>query len=329
MNPHLGEIYSTPQISLVIPTYQRRVSVERLLSALNHQSLPPQEFEVIVVVDGSLDGTRELVDQAQTHFCLRGVWQPNRGRAVARNFGIRSAQGSLIALLDDDMEPAPGLLEAHLIAHQAGPRLGVLGAVPVSLESSPSPLAQYIGSKFNHHLEKLAQPGHEMHLRDFYSGNFSIRRDVLMEAGLFDETFKIYGNEDLELFWRLRKLGIHIVYCAEALAIQHYEKDFAALAMDHIDKGKTSNLLFQKHPDALPELKLNTGYQESRKWRLLRAGLLRLSRRWKKTPEVVIRFMTWLELRRPAQLDLYYRLALDYFYWLGVNHDPDRPVFHR
>jgi GT2 family glycosyltransferase len=329
MNAHRGEINSSPQVSLVIPTYQRCASVERLLTALNYQSLPPQEFEVIVVVDGSLDGTRELVDQAQTHFCLRGMWQPNRGRAVACNLGIRSARGRLIALLDDDMEPAPGLLEAHLVAHQAGPRLGVLGAVPISLEPSLSPLAQYIGSKYSHHLEKLAQPGYEIHLRDFYSGNFSIRRDVLMEAGLFDETFKIYGNEDLELYWRLRKLGVQVVYCAEALAIQHYEKNFTALAIDHIDKGKTSNLLFQKYPDALPELKLSTRQQESRKWRLLRAGLLRLSMLWKETPEVVIRFMTWLEVRRPTRLNLYYRLALDYFYWLGVNHDPNRPVFHR
>jgi GT2 family glycosyltransferase len=329
MNPLRGEISTSLRLSLVIPTYQRCASVERLLSALKHQSLPPQEFEVIVVVDGSLDGTRELVDQAQTHYCLRGMWQPNQGRAVARNLGIRSAQGSLIVLLDDDMEPAPGLLEAHLTAHQAGPRLGVLGAVPISLESSASSLAQYIGTKFNHHLEKLAQPGHEIHLRDFYSGNFSIRRDIFMEAGLFDEAFKIYGNEDLELFWRLRKLGVQIVYCAEALAIQHYEKIFAAVAIDHIDKGRTSNLLVQKHPESLPELKLNTRHQESRKWRLMRAALLRLSRHWKKTPELVIGLMTWLELRRPAQLHLYYRLALDYFYWLGVNDDPNRPVFHR
>ena len=329
MNSHPGEISTSPQISLVIPTYQRRASVERLLNALNLQSLPPQEFEVIVVIDGSLDGTRALVDQVPTHFCLRSMWQPNQGRAVACNLGIRSARGRLIVLLDDDMEPAPRLLEAHLIAHQAGPRLGVLGAVPILLEPSPSALAQYIGSKFNHHLEKLAQPDHEIHLRDFYSGNFSIRRDVLMEAGLFDEAFQIYGNEDLELFWRLRELGVQIVYCAEATAIQHYEKNFAALAMDYIDKGETSILLFQKHPDALPELKLNTRQQESRKWRLLRAGLLRLSRHWRKTPEQAIRFMTWLELRRPARLHLYYRLALDYFYWLGVNHDPNRPVFHR
>ena len=215
------------------------------------------------------------------------------------------------------------------MAHHAGPCLGVLGAVPILMESSVTPLAQYIGSKFNQHLEKLAQPDHEMHLRDFYAGNFSIRRDVLMEAGLFDESFKMYGNEDLELFCRLRKLGVQIVYCPEALAIQHYEKNFAALAVDQTDSGRTSNLLFQKHPEALTELKLNTRDEESRKWRLLRACLLILSRLWKRTPEVMVRFMSWLELRRPAQLQLYYRLALDYFYWLGVNHDPNRSVLHR
>jgi GT2 family glycosyltransferase len=309
-----------PFVSLVIPTYQRCASVERLLQALNQQSLAAEKYEVIVVIDGSIDGTREMLDRAQTPFRLKSIWQTNQGRASACNRGIRAARGSLVVLLDDDMEPSPQLLDAHWNAHMGNPRLGVLGAVPIRLEPSSPPIMQFIGAKFNQHLEKLAQSGYTLNLRDFYSGNFSARRMVLMEVGLFDENYKIYGNEDLDLSWRLRQAGIQLVYNAEASATQNYEKDYAALARDNIAKGKTSILLARLHPEVLPEIKLSTYNQESKKWRLVRTGLLFLSRFIKSIPTVIIHFMSWLEKRHPAQLQLYYRLSLDYFYWLGVRN---------
>jgi GT2 family glycosyltransferase len=322
----------SPKISLVVPTYQRRASVERLLQALAQQSLQPEQeegppsseggpsFEVIVVSDGSSDGTRELVEQTHPPFSLQCIEQINQGRAAACNRGIRAAQGELVVLLDDDMDPSSYLLEEHWNAHRANPRLGVLGAVPIQIAPSSPPVMQFIAAKFNQHLDKLAQPNYTLNLRDFYSGNFSIWRDVLLEVGLFDENFKIYGNEDLELAWRLKRAGVRLVYNPAALAFQHYEKDYAALARDSIAKGKTSTLLAKIHPEVLPEIKLSTYRQESKKWRLLRGGLLSVSRFWKPMPQMLIRFMTWLERRHPAQLPLYYRLSLDYFYWLGVNH---------
>jgi GT2 family glycosyltransferase len=310
---------ANPLVSLVVPTYQRCASVERLLQALSQQTLAVDKYEVIVVMDGSVDGTRELLDHLQPPFRLLSIWQTNQGRAAACNRGILAAKGDLVVLLDDDMEPTPDLLEAHWNAHLAGSRLGVLGAVPIRLEPSSPPVLQYIGTKFNQHLAKLAQPGYVLNLRDFYSGNFSIRRLVLMEVGLFDESFRLYGNEDLELSLRLRQAGIDLVYRAEALADQHYEKDYAALAKDHISKGKTSIQFAKAHPEVIPDLKLGTYQQESLKWRLARTGLLILSRFYMQTPEMVIRFISWYEKRRSTHLPLAYRLSLDYFYWLGVR----------
>jgi hypothetical protein len=132
--------------------------------------------------------------------------------------------------------------------------------------------------------------------------------------------FKVYGNEDVELSWRLRQAGIQLVYCAAASATQHYEKNYASLARDNIDKGKTSILLSKLHPEVLPEIKLSAYSQETVKWRLLRACLLSVSQVWKPLPNMIIRFMSWLEKRRPAHLPLYYRLSLDYYYWLGVRN---------
>ncbi|MBI3952200.1 MAG: glycosyltransferase family 2 protein [Acidobacteria bacterium] len=310
---------TTPcRISVVIPTFQRCASLQRALQALSRQTLPPDEYEVIVSIDGSQDGTQEMVSRFPAAYKLHSIWQPNQGRAAACNAGIRVASGQLLVLLDDDMEPAPGFLEAHLRAHPEDSRLGAIGAAPITFTQLSPPVVQYIGVKFNSHLETLAQPNYRFKLRDFYSGNFSIRRDVLTEVGTFDESFKVYGNEDLDLSVRLAKAGVQLVYSPEALAYQHYTKDFATLARDNIAKGRTAVLLASKHPETYSDLKLSTYHQVSHKWLLLRAALLQLSRVWAGFPDRLISLLEWLEQRRPPRFDFYCFLALDYFYWLGA-----------
>ena len=169
-----GEEMNMPcALSVVIPTYQRCASVERALKSLVQQTIPPRAYEVIASIDGSQDGTCEMVAGFPAPYVLRGIWQPNRGRAAACNAGIRAAKGEVIVLLDDDMEAAPALLATHLGAHAAGGRLGVMGAVPIHLDRSSPPVVAYVGAKFDQHLQKLAQPEYRLRLRDFYSGIFS------------------------------------------------------------------------------------------------------------------------------------------------------------
>jgi GT2 family glycosyltransferase len=308
-----------PYVSVIIPTYNRRDSVERALRALAHQTLAPETYEVIVSIDGSQDGTREIVAAFAAPYRLCSVWQPNQGRAAACNAGIRIAQGEVLVILDDDMEPAADCLEHHSRAHPIGSRLGIMGAVPMYCENSDPPVAAYVAAKFNRHLASLARSDHQLTLRDFYSGHFSIRRDVLLEIGLFDETFRIYGNEDLELSLRLMKSGVTLMYAPETLAHQRYSKDFAGLARDTIAKGHTAVLLASKHPEALPDLQLSAYEQGSWRWRLARTGLLMLSRWWSSTPDKVIVLMQQLEQHQVKRLHLYYRFVLDYLYWLGAQ----------
>jgi GT2 family glycosyltransferase len=221
-------------------------------------------------------------------------------------------------LLDDDMEPTPRCLEAHLRAHEFDSHLGVIGAAPVAVDCRAPPATKYMAAKFNRHLERLASIDHSFSLRDFYSGNFSIPRALLLGLGGFDEDFKVYGNEDLELYIRLTRARIRIIYNPEAVAWQHHTKSFAELARDNIAKGRTAVLLAGKHPMALPELQLSAYRSASLKWRLLRLGLLRLSVAWSGAPSALIRSVEQLERLHPPFLGKVYRLALDYFYWTGV-----------
>lgn len=309
----------SPGVSVVVPTYQRRECLRSLLTALQCQSVPPETFEVIVSVDGSTDGTLEMVRAFDGGYPLRAIWNPNGGRASACNAGVREARGRIIVLLDDDMEPQPGLLAAHMAAHEQADRVGAMGAVPIPAGTDLTLVQRYIARKFNHHLDVLSHAGHRLDLRDFYSGNFSVERAVLVEIGGFDESFKMYGNEDLELSLRLRQAGVTLCYCPEALAYQRYTKNFRSLVQDTMAKGMTSLLLASKWPDVLPQLRLATHDLASWRWRLVRAFLVQVGLRVPslRTPLSVL--ADALAHLWPSRADAVYGLTLDYFFWLGVE----------
>lgn len=308
-----------PRASVVIPTFQRRESLLRALSALMTQTLAPQEYEVIVVVDGSADGSREAAESLSPPHALRVLWQENRGRAAACNTGVAAARGEVVILLDDDMQATPDLLAAHLSAQARDPRLAVIGAAPVPITPDLAPPAAYIGRKFNRHLERLATLGGSLGLRDFYSGNLSIRRDVLNEVAGFDEAFTAYGNEDLELSIRLRAAGVQIVYSADAVALQSYDKDFAGLAGDNVAKGRTAVLLSRKHPSALGDLKIGAYHREPLVRRSSVALLLGVTRILPGARERVTRAVGWLGERRIPGVERLYPTVLDYCYWCGAR----------
>jgi glycosyltransferase involved in cell wall biosynthesis len=307
--------------SVLIPTYQRCASVRRLLGALAQQTLPGSSYEVIVAIDGSDDRTAEMVASFAAPYGLRSFWQPNRGRAAACNLGLRECRGEVVVILDDDMEPVPGFLAAHLERHRESESYGVLGAVPIPIEPITPPVVRFVAAKFSTHLNRLAQPEKTIGIRDFYSGNFSIRRDMLVKIGGFDEEFRIYGNEDGELAARLQTAGVRLIFSAEAEARQYYEKDFAALARDNLAKGRTAVLCACKHPDKISKLKIGTRNRGSRKWRAFRKLLVMASAHADRIPHEVVRFISFLEQRQAAALFAWYGRALDYFFWLGVDSE--------
>jgi hypothetical protein len=142
----------------------------------------------------------------------------------------------------------------------------------------------------------------------------------------------LYGHEDYELALRLVNAGVELGYSPEAVAYQRYDKDFAGLAADCVDRGHTAVLFARKHPGVTSGLKLTTYLEGSRKWRVARSLLLWLSTWLPRFPDWMIRWMTWLERRRPHRLHHYYTLALDFFFWVGARsalrepQPPDLPA---
>ncbi|HWD63602.1 MAG TPA: glycosyltransferase [Solirubrobacteraceae bacterium] len=308
------------EITVVIPTHQRRESLRRALASLETQTLAAETYEVVVGVDRSTDGTTEMLKTLALPYLLRVVETPGQGRASALNAALRLAEGNLVVMLDDDMQVVPQFLERHRSHHPPGSRRCVMGAVPVRISEASPRAARHIATNFDAHMKRLAEPGHVYVPRDFYSGNASVFINVIAEVGWFDERFDAYGNEDVELGVRLRLAGVEFGFAADAVAHQDYGKDLVELAQDTVAKGTTTVRLARTHPDLFAMLRLANPKDGSRAWLAARSVLLALTRRRVGLPQLIFRVAGALERAGLWRYPLFYRAVLDYAFWAGVEY---------
>lgn len=308
-----------PAVSVVIPTRDRRDELGGALASFGRQTAIEGSYEVVVAVDGSSDDTAEMLAGLDPPFHLRTVEGPHRGRAAACNAAIAASTGEVLIILDDDMEVVPEFVERHRRHHPPGSRLCVLGAVPVAVGAASPRAARYVKEKFDTHLERLSNPEHLNLPRSFYTGNASLRADLMREVGGFDESFSSYGNEDVELALRLRAAGAQLRFDPEALARQRYGKDLRGLAEDTLAKGGTTVLLARAHPQVFGSLRLADPRDSSRQWLAVRAVLLWLNRRWTGSSSAVFAAASLLERLGLWRQPLFYRAVLDYAFWAGVD----------
>jgi GT2 family glycosyltransferase len=312
-------VAEAPQVSVVIPTHQRRDALRRVLGSLANQTLDPAAYEVVVAVDGSTDGTLEMLEAFPPPLQLRWVSPRGRGRAGACNAAVAAARGEVTVILDDDMRCVPGFVERHRDNHPRGSRRCVLGPVPVELEDGSPYAARYVKEKFDLHLSRLSDPAHLALPRSFYTGNASLRTEVMREVGGFDDSFGIYGNEDVELALRLRAAGVELGYDPAALAYQSYDKDLTGLQADTLAKGRTTVQLARRHPEVFGDLRLANPDDSSRPWQAVRALLLALTRRLPAASGTVFGLCSLLERLGGWRFPLFYRPVLDYAFWAGVD----------
>ena len=230
--------------------------VKRTLESLFAQAASPASYEVIVVVDGSTDGTMEALRALKPAIRLRFIEQENRGPAGARNAGYRAAESDLVLFLDDDMLCEPGLVDAHITAHKGSAPTVAFGALFLSADSPPSLAAECFKREIGalHMKNKVADEA-SWQLTDCVFSNTSLPRRILEEFGGFDETFRM--REDLELGFRLFSAGILPQYIKEAIAYQSYDKTGADLIRDAEAFAVGDVKFARKHPAAMLGGQLN------------------------------------------------------------------------
>jgi GT2 family glycosyltransferase len=136
---------------------------------------------------------------------------------------------------------------------------------------------------------------------------------------MYDESFMLYGNEDLELCQRLRKAGVELRFNADAASDQRYTKSLAQLAKDTFEKGRTAVMFAATHPEAFEGLQLAEYKAASPRWLGLRSLLLTAARRQPGSRAWILRLAQGAERVHVLQRPLFYRFVLDYFYWAGVD----------
>jgi glycosyltransferase involved in cell wall biosynthesis len=312
-----------PLVSVIIPTHERREPLRRALASLARQSVPGEQYEVVVSVDRSEDGTRDMLASSAVPYELRVTDARHPGRAAACNAALEFARGDVIVILDDDMQVVPEFVSRHARHHPPGSRNCVLGAVPISRSSSSPLVVRYMQAKFAEHLAKLAESGHTYVPRDFYTGNASLRAEVLRSLGGFNSAFTAYGNEDVELFVRLRESGVDIQFDATALAWQEYGTDLRGLAGDTLAKGATAVKLARIHPTVFKDLRLAAPQEHSRPWLIARAVLLSCTRRFPGLSKAIFGLATACERAGFWRSPSFYRAVLDYGFWAGVDAELD------
>jgi glycosyltransferase involved in cell wall biosynthesis len=183
-------------VSIVIPTYNSASFIGEAVDSCLAQTYP--NCEIIVVDDGSTDGTRDLLE-SQYGERIRYLYQPNAGPSAARNNGIRAARGAFIQFCDADDQLLPSKIERCMEVFQREPDLGVVYTRYQHVEvdgKTPAPLADPPLLSGDTFCDLLLSNGNAI-----LTSATLVRREALLEAGLFDE--RLWCSEDWDLFLRL------------------------------------------------------------------------------------------------------------------------------
>lgn len=256
-------------VSVIVPTFNRRDLVVRTLNSLFVQEISPTELEIIVVVDGATDGTAEVLKEFRPECQFRVIEQENRGLAGARNTGFRAAESDLVIFLDDDMFCDPGLVAAHVETHKEAADVAAFGALFLSDDSPPSLAAECFKREIGaYHLQRKDDPGTQWHQRECVFSNTSLRRRHLLDLGGFDEDFRM--REDLEFGTRLFGTGVIARYIENAIAYQYYDKSSDDLIRE-AEKFAIADVQYEKkHPGEANLGEIRWHENESRWRRILR-----------------------------------------------------------
>lgn len=227
-------------LSVVIATFNRADTLRRTLACLAAQTLTADNFEVIVVDDGSADQTADIVSEAEVEagFALTYLRHENRGVGYTQNRGIERTRAPVVLLIADDIWLAPDALRAHVEFHHLHPEpeAALLGRVLQSPELTGSVFLRK-WDPFN--FRKLPESD-DLPYCMFWAWHISFKRTFMSRFGMFREHRPQGGPsafEDLELGYRLHRHGLTIHYRRLPLGYHHHVVTFDEALQRYYGKG--------------------------------------------------------------------------------------------
>ncbi len=241
------------RLSIIIPTYNRKDSLAICLDRLSRQDVPPSVYEVIVVDDGSTDGTGQVVKNFPASFGLKYIQQTNSGPGSARNRGVHQADNDIIVFIGDDILVTREFVRQHLAGHKvhSDENEVILGQVDWPQDLEVTPFMEYVmgpsGLQFN--FTEIKDRGNVGYSR-FYTSNISIKKSLLIKQDvIFDTDFVYAAMEDIDLGYRLQKKGMRLIYHPDAMAYHNHPMNLASF-LGRQEKVGAMMLVFEsKHPE--------------------------------------------------------------------------------
>jgi glycosyltransferase involved in cell wall biosynthesis len=255
-------------VSLIIPTHNKKERLKYTLDSLNNQNIKTTQMQIVIIDDGSTDGTKELINQFNFKYPVKYIEQENTGRSSARNAGIRNAEFPVLLFCDDDMILPRAFARTHLSLQQECQKPTVIhgkihnlsllkffrnpgtGEVYNEIQSSSNleKVKEYLLSNdYEQNLsivdsqkkttlfEKQLQEIFDKRLSSLYwllftGGNVSCTVDLLDDLYFDTEFDRSWGCEDLELGYRLHLAKYDFVYshAAYSFHIDHYRRNYKA-----------------------------------------------------------------------------------------------------
>jgi glycosyltransferase involved in cell wall biosynthesis len=305
-----------PKLSVVIPTRNRCSLLAKAIDRIESQTISREDYEVIVIDNDSQDDTRAVLEQkGRTYSNLRLGFQEKPGAAATRNAGLQLAKGEMILFIDDDVQADPTLIQAHMECHRKNANASVIGAVRVPWGDTTDPFLRYLR---DHRILNPYTPSKgPIDFSYYHTCNVSTATHVLLGVGGFNENFKIYGMEDIELGYRLQKAGSRMVFAEDARAVHHRFPDYTDFMERSEQAGYSLGYLIRLHPE------LKKRFVESS--RLRRFKSIHSLYKWANAVmSPLLKLLTNFEKRRGTApvtplLELHYRWSIRYHFFLGYN----------
>jgi peptidoglycan/xylan/chitin deacetylase (PgdA/CDA1 family) len=324
MSPEVSPVAAprAPELTVVITTRDRSELLRQCLESLDQQTAPSAVFEVVVVDDGSTDGTQQMLASLTTRFRLTVVKQAPTGASAGRNAGAAYASGWLLLFVDDDEIADPGLVAAHLDAHRRhGARGVVIGAISRRVPDGADRYARLGVESASWHIEQLGR--RPATFRDCFGGNCSLERSSFEAVGGFAPD--LVRENDTELAYRLYVAGHAFVFTGDARVSEYRTRGWRGILADAELRGSIAVELYRRHPAMLSFLPLG-GRGELSIPRARRAvESLALALRLPRAPLGAVGILLPSDRLAKAWL----AFVLSHAYWSGVRTAADRELWQR
>lgn len=227
-------------ISVMVPAYNSKKTIGECISALLEQSQKPGE--IIVVDDGSRDGTKDAVKSFKGVLLLE---QEHKGPAAARNLGAKKAKGDILLFTDADCVPANTWVAEMAKPFENREISGVQGRYKTDQKSL---IAKFVQLEIEDRYDRMRKREYVDFIGSYSAG---YRKSIFLEFGGFDDSFSMASGEDPDISFKISKAGHKMVFSDNAVVYHNHVDSLSAYLKQKFWRAYWRILLYRKHPDKM------------------------------------------------------------------------------